>query len=84
MKFGINIALALMMATSPLLAADDDMMSAKTFAGMKVRNIGPAYMSGRVADIAVDQNRSFHMVCCHGLWWCLENSERWYNMEAYL
>ncbi|MCK0070616.1 VPS10 domain-containing protein [Kordiimonas laminariae] len=55
MKLGINLGLALMMATSPLLAADDDLMSAKTFAGMKVRNIGPAYMSGRVSDIAVDQ-----------------------------
>lgn len=60
MKFGINIALAMMLATTPaltpVLAADDDgPMSADTFGGMKVRNIGPAYMSGRVADIAVDQ-----------------------------
>jgi len=34
----------------------DDLMSSDTFNGLKVRNIGPAYMSGCVADIAVDQN----------------------------
>ncbi|WP_417464548.1 WD40/YVTN/BNR-like repeat-containing protein [Kordiimonas sp.] len=56
MKFGINIALAIMLAATPAMGADDDkLMSAKTFDGLKVRNIGPAYMSGRVADIAVDQ-----------------------------
>ncbi len=32
-----------------------ELMSAETFDGLKIRNIGPAYMSGRVADIAVDQ-----------------------------
>lgn len=56
MKLGINIALAMMLATTPALSADDEnLMSAKMFEGLKVRNIGPGYMSGRVADIAVDQ-----------------------------
>ncbi len=56
MKLGVNIALAIMLATTPALSADNEkLMSAKTFDGLKVRNIGPAYMSGRVADIAVDQ-----------------------------
>jgi len=54
MKFGINIALAMMLAVSPAIAADDnEAMSSKTFSGLKVRNIGPGYMSGRVSDIAV-------------------------------
>ncbi|NVK56763.1 MAG: glycosyl hydrolase [Alteromonadaceae bacterium] len=30
--------------------------NAKTFEALKMRHIGPAYMSGRIADIAVDQN----------------------------
>lgn len=56
MKFGINIAMAMIIAATPATWADDDsVMSSKTFDGLKVRNIGPAYMSGRVADIAVDQ-----------------------------
>jgi len=56
MKLGVNIAIALMLATTPAMSADDDkLMSAETFDGIKVRNIGPGYMSGRVADIAVDQ-----------------------------
>lgn len=29
-------------------------MGAKTFAGLKLRNIGPAFMSGRIADVAID------------------------------
>ncbi|WP_308910320.1 WD40/YVTN/BNR-like repeat-containing protein [Pseudokordiimonas caeni] len=55
MKLGMNVAIAMMLAATPAMGAQDDKpMSAKTFEGLKVRNIGPAYMSGRVADIAVD------------------------------
>ncbi len=32
-------------------------MSASTFSGLKMRSIGPAFMSGRIADIAIDQKR---------------------------
>ena len=32
------------------------LFSSKTFESMELRNIGPAYMSGRIADIEVDQN----------------------------
>ena len=54
------IALALSVALPFYAFAQDDeendVMSSATFEGLEVRNIGPAYMSGRVADIAVDQN----------------------------
>jgi len=33
---------------------DDGPMSAGTFAGLSMRNIGPAFMSGRIADVAFD------------------------------
>ncbi len=50
------IMAVLMLLPSGLYAQDnDELMSAATFDGLKMRNIGPAYMSGRVADIAVDQ-----------------------------
>lgn len=40
-----------------LAAKDDDkFMSDSTFAGLKLRNIGPAFMSGRIADIDIDPN----------------------------
>ena len=32
-------------------------LSAETFAGIPLRNIGPALMSGRIADIAIDPER---------------------------
>ncbi len=35
-------------------AVDDGPMSAATFTGLEMRNIGPAFMSGRIADIALD------------------------------
>lgn len=34
----------------------DKLMSDKTFAGLELRNIGPAFMSGRIADIEIDPN----------------------------
>ncbi|MBU0640882.1 MAG: glycosyl hydrolase [Planctomycetes bacterium] len=50
---------------------DKGPMSAGTFAGLKLRSIGPALMSGRVADFAVDpQNRRhyFVAVASGGVW----------------
>jgi len=58
----IRIALLLVLcATLPAFAAknsqddeeDDSPWSAKTFKGLELRGIGPALMSGRIADIAV-------------------------------
>lgn len=46
-------------------------MDAKTFAGLKFRSIGPALMSGRICDFAVDPNnysRYFVAVCSGGVW----------------
>ncbi len=62
MKKRLTTALAasLVLSALPSLAKDnkDDEHSpfnSKTFATMEMRNIGPAYMSGRIADIDVDQ-----------------------------
>ena len=46
-------------------------MSAGTFAGLKFRNVGPALMSGRVADFAVDPANRAHYyvaVASGGVW----------------
>lgn len=51
--------------------ADGKRMEAGTFAGLKLRSIGPALMSGRVADFAVNpQNRAHYYVAVAsgGLW----------------
>lgn len=46
-------------------------MSEATFAGFKLRNIGPAFMSGRIADIAIhpeDDNTWYVAVGSGGVW----------------
>ena len=39
---------------------DKDTVLAKTFSGMKWRSIGPALVSGRISDIAVDKDNKAH------------------------
>ncbi|MCH8252201.1 MAG: glycosyl hydrolase [Planctomycetes bacterium] len=49
----------------------DKPMSAGTFAGLKLRSIGPALMSGRVGDFAVNPakpSQYFVAVCSGGVW----------------
>ena len=46
-------------------------LSDTTFAGLKLRNIGPALMSGRIADIAIhpdDENLWYVAVGSGGVW----------------
>ena len=66
MRFTLSFLLLLLLAVVPAIAddekgegADDDgsPFQAKTFKGLKLRSIGPALMSGRIADIAVHPQR---------------------------
>ena len=53
------VAVSVALSCSPTYADKDDsdgIFSSSTFEAMELRNIGPAYMSGRIADIAIDQN----------------------------
>lgn len=57
MKLFTAILVLVALTSLPLQAAKKDqegLMTDKLFSGMKLRNIGPAYMSGRIADIEVD------------------------------
>ena len=65
-------------------ATDDDkpkpLMSKGTFAGLKFRSIGPALMSGRVGDFAVDPNnprRYYVAVCSGGVWKTINAGATW-------
>ncbi|MBN1422762.1 MAG: glycosyl hydrolase [Planctomycetes bacterium] len=52
-------------------AADEPPPKADVFAGLRVRSIGPALMSGRIADFAVDPRnraRTFVAVASGGVW----------------
>lgn len=59
---------------------DDSAFNSKTFSAMKMRNIGPAYMSGRIADIAVDQTNPstwYVAVGSGGVWKTVNNGTTW-------
>lgn len=50
---------------------DDSFLSDKTFSGLKLRNVGPALMSGRIADIVIhpnDNNLWYVAVGSGGVW----------------
>ena len=59
---------------------EDKLMSADTFAGLKLRSIGPALMSGRIGDFAVDpkdRSRYFVAVCSGGVWKTVNAGTTW-------
>ncbi|MBT8473355.1 MAG: hypothetical protein KJN99_12175, partial [Marinicaulis sp.] len=55
-KISAAILLASLAACARADDQADDPMSSETFKGLELRNIGPALMSGRIADIDIDQN----------------------------
>lgn len=49
----------------------EDLLSSKTFSGLKFRSIGPAYAAGRIADFAVnpnDHSEYYVGVACGNVW----------------
>lgn len=79
-----------LLASASLLAAPaysqsdssdgNGVMSSGTFKAMEMRNIGPAYMSGRIADIAVDQSDPstwYVAVGSGGVWKTVNNGTTW-------
>jgi len=74
LKSFLSLGLAILVAFNMLFAdekEDNSLLSAKTFAGLKLRSIGPAFMSGRIADIAIhpeDPNLWYVAVGSGGVW----------------
>jgi photosystem II stability/assembly factor-like uncharacterized protein len=54
----------------------DSLFQASTFAGLKFRNLGPAFMSGRIADIAIDpeNDNTWYIAVGSGGVWKTENA----------
>ena len=53
---------ALLLPAATPAAEQDSLWTAKTFGGLELRGIGPAFMSGRIADIAIHPDRT-------STWW---------------
>ena len=77
------IAASLMISSTNVLAFksdDESLFNSKTFNAMELRNIGPAYMSGRISDIAVDQNNPstwYTAVSSGGVWKTVNAGTTW-------
>jgi len=79
MKLISALIVLLIMIPGSALAANKDksiLMTDKLLSGMKLRNIGPAYMSGRIADIAVDSKHpsTWYVAVGSGGIWKTENA----------
>ncbi|RLD22877.1 MAG: glycosyl hydrolase, partial [Bacteroidetes bacterium] len=55
-------------------------MSSKNFSGLKFRNLGPAFVSGRIADIAIhpqDESIMYVAVASGGVWKTINAGTTW-------
>lgn len=67
----IKTTLALFIAFSVLIPVYGQEVSDKTYSGLKFRNLGPAFVSGRIADIAIhpqDESIMYVAVGSGGVW----------------
>jgi photosystem II stability/assembly factor-like uncharacterized protein len=75
----LSLAIFLLFLNLPFHAQtkkDTSIWSSSTFAGLKLRNIGPAYMSGRIADIAIHPENAniWYVAVGSGGVWKTENA----------
>src|SRR5262245_7979223 len=63
-------------AEKPDKTESKDPFSAETFAGLKLRGLGPALTSGRIIDIAVDEKHpgTWYVAAASGGVWKTENA----------
>ncbi len=76
----LSIALTVILAVNGIAQPSDSLWAAKTFSGLKFRSIGPAFMSGRIADIAIhpqDENTWYIAVGSGGVWKTLNAGVSW-------
>jgi photosystem II stability/assembly factor-like uncharacterized protein len=81
----VALAVSLSFSSTAMFAADfdkdkDAIFSSNTFKAMEMRSIGPAYMSGRIADIEIDQNNPstwFTAVGSGGVWKTVNAGTTW-------
>ncbi len=67
----LTILFCLFLSLSAQKTTSIDSLNAKTFSGLKFRNIGPALMSGRISDIAIhpeDKNTWYVCAGSGGVW----------------
>ncbi len=76
-KLGLVLLLAIFSALS---AVAQDQFKASTFSGLKMRSIGPAFMSGRIADVVKDPTNPstwYVATASGGVWKTTNNATTW-------
>ncbi len=76
----ILLALLCFTVTDAQEKKDKDVFSESNFSGLKFRNIGPAFMSGRIADIAIhpeNDNIWYVAVGSGGVWKTVNSGTTW-------
>ena len=84
MKRIINSLLIMILASllfnESIAQKKDTLLTSSTLSGIKLRSIGPAFMSGRIADIAVhpDNNNIWYVaVGSGGVWKTVNSGTTW-------
>lgn len=80
-RFFSCLVLLMLMITKSFPQSDESAFVDSVFKGLKLRNIGPAFMSGRIADIAIhpDNNNVWYVAVGSGGVWKTENSGTTWN-----
>ena len=78
--FLLSLMMSVAMPTGLMAQDNEGPMNSSTFKGLEMRNIGPSYMSGRIADIAVDQKDPgtwYVGVASGGVWKTVNGGTTW-------
>jgi len=76
----IKICLVLFFSSALLTHVDDQELTNKTFSGLTFRSLGPAFTSGRIADIAIhpkNENIWYVAVGSGGVWKTVNSGTTW-------
>lgn len=80
MKRILSFLTLLLITTSIFAQTNGSKLTEETFSGLKLRNIGPAFMSGRIADIAIhpeSNNIRYVAVGSGGVWKTINAGTTW-------
>jgi photosystem II stability/assembly factor-like uncharacterized protein len=83
MTYALRVLTALVLLIALPASAQDNLISETNFSALKLRNVGPAFTSGRIADIAihpVDDNVWYVAVGSGGVWKTINAGTTWESL----
>ena len=83
MTYALRVLTALVLLIASPASAQDNLISETNFSALKLRNVGPAFTSGRIADIAMhpnDDNMWYVAVGSGGVWKTINAGTTWESL----